>query len=113
MRAKLYTMFIGDSHREMCCCEALMLGFTSGDNGYLFNQVSVCWSLILPTYTFPRFVPMNRKIFSQFAPKVNRIAYDSNIESEDYRNLNSPQPEKVVDLARARLLPSVKPLDNI
>lgn len=108
MRAKLYSQcFIGDSHREMCCCEALMLGFTSEDNGYLFNQVSVWLESDLPTYHWFSEVHSNRieKYFHNLLLKVNRIAYDSNIESEDYRNLNWPQPEKVVDLARARLLP--------
>ena len=108
MRAKLYSQcFIGDSHREMCCCEALMLGFTSEDNGYLFNQVSVWLESDLPTYHWFSEVHSNRieKYFHNLLLKVNRIAYDSNIESEDYRNLNWPQPEKVVDLACARLLP--------
>ena len=108
MRAKLYSQcFIGDSHREMCCCEALMLGFTSEDNGYLFNQVSVWLESDLPTYHWFSEVRSSRieKYFHNLLLKVNRIAYDSNIESEDYRNLNWPQPEKVVDLARARLLP--------
>ena len=28
MRAKLFSQcYIGDSHREMCCCEALLLGY--------------------------------------------------------------------------------------
>ena len=51
MRAKLYSQcFIGDSHREMCCCEALILGFTSEDKGFLFNQVSVWLERDLPIY---------------------------------------------------------------
>ncbi|MEM7792628.1 MAG: hypothetical protein AAF546_14580, partial [Verrucomicrobiota bacterium] len=42
MTAKLFSQcYIGESHREMCCCEALLLGYTSEDFGYLSNQVSI------------------------------------------------------------------------
>lgn len=108
MRAKLYSQcFIGDSHREMCCCEALILGFTSEDKGFLFNQVSVWLERDLPVYHWFSQVRPERveKYYDNLLQRVNRIAYDSNIESEDFLHLEWPQPEKVVDLARARLLP--------
>lgn len=108
MRAKLYSQcFIGDSHREMCCCEALILGFTSEDNGFLFNQVSVWLESDLPSYHWFSQVRPERieKYYDNLLQRVNRIAYDSNLEQEDLSQLKWPRPEKVVDLARARLLP--------
>lgn len=108
MRAKLFSQcYIGDSHREMCCCEALLLGYTSEDNGFLFNQVSVWLESDLPTYHWFSRVRKERvvKYFDNLLKRVHRIVFDSNIESEAMRNLDWPVPSKVVDLAKARLLP--------
>lgn len=108
MRAKLFSQcYIGDSHREMCCCEALLLGYTSEDNGFLFNQVSVWLESDLPTYHWFSQVREERvvKYFDNLLKRVHRIVFDSNIEPEAMRNLDWPVPSKVVDLAKARLLP--------
>lgn len=108
MRAKLFSQcYIGDSHREMCCCEALLLGYTSEDNGFLFNQVSVWLESDLPTYHWFSQVRKERvvKYFDNLLKRVHRIIFDSNIEPEEIRNLDWPVPSKVVDLAKARLLP--------
>lgn len=108
MRAKLFSQcFIGDSHREMCCCEALILGFSSEDNGFLFNQVSVWLESDLPIYHWFSEVRSERvvKYFDHLLKRVHRIVFDSNIESYPIRDLPWPNPQKVVDLARARLLP--------
>ena len=42
MESKLFSQcYIGESHREMCCCEALLLSYKSEDFGHLANQVSI------------------------------------------------------------------------
>jgi hypothetical protein len=108
MQAKLFSQcFIGDSHREMCCCEALILGFSSEDNGFLFNQVSVWLESDLPIYHWFSEVRAERvvKYFDYLLKRVHRIVFDSNVESYPIRDLPWPNPKKVVDLARARLLP--------
>ena len=108
MQAKLFSQcFIGDSHREMCCCEALILGFSSEDNGFLFNQVSVWLESDLPIYHWFSEVRAERvvKYFDHLLKRVHRIVFDSNIESYSIRDLPWPNPKRVVDLARARLLP--------
>ena len=108
MQAKLFSQcFIGDSHREMCCCEALILGFSSEDNGFLFNQVSVWLESDLPIYHWFSEVRAERvvKYFDHLLKRVHRIVFDSNIESYPIRDLPWPNSQKVVDLARARLLP--------
>ncbi|MDC3132266.1 glucose-6-phosphate dehydrogenase assembly protein OpcA [Opitutae bacterium] len=108
MQAKLFSQcFIGDSHREMCCCEALILGFSSENNGFLFNQVSVWLESDLPIYHWFSEVRADRvvKYFDHLLKRVHRIVFDSNIESYPIRDLPWPNSKKVVDLARARLLP--------
>lgn len=109
MESKLFSQcYIGDSHREMCCCEALMLRYKSEDFGYLSNQVSIWLEGDLPTYHWFSGVPAKRieKYFDNLLIGVRRYIYDSSIESEDLSKLNWPDPSRVVDLAKARLLPA-------
>ncbi len=108
MSAKLFSQcYIGKSQREMCCCEALLLGYKSEDSGYLSNQVSVWLEADLPTYHWFSGVPAQRieKYFGNLLVGVRRCIYDSSIESEDLSKLNWPDPNRVSDLAKARLLP--------
>lgn len=108
MRAKLFSQcYIGDSHREMCCCEALMLGYQPDDCGYLGNQVSVWLESDLPTYHWFNKVSAGRiqGYFDNLLVGVRRCIYDSSIEAEDLEALDWPEPERVGDLAAARLLP--------
>ena len=108
MRAKLFSQcFIGESHREMCCCEALLLGFTSEDNGFLFNQVSVWLESDLPTYHWFSGVRSERieNYRDNLLQRVNRMAYDSNTEPSNWAEIDWPNPKRVTDLAKARLLP--------
>lgn len=108
MIAKLYSQcFIGESHREMCCCEALMLAYKSEDYGYLANQVSIWLEGDLPTYHWFCGVPANRieKYYDNLLSTVRRIIYDSSFETEDLSALDWPDTDRVRDLANARLLP--------
>ncbi len=108
MSAKLFSQcYIGESHREMCCCEALMLGYKSDDCGYLANQVSVWLESDLPTYHWFSGVPPRRieKYFDNLLMNVQRCVYDSSIEPEGFSEFKWPDPSRVSDLARARLLP--------
>lgn len=108
MDAKLYSQcFIGDSLREMCCCEALMLAYKSEDYGYLSNQVSIWLEGDLPTYHWFCGVPTKRirKYYDNLLVGVRRCLYDSSYETEDLGALDWPDPSKVRDLAYARLLP--------
>ncbi|MEM7790892.1 MAG: hypothetical protein AAF546_05800, partial [Verrucomicrobiota bacterium] len=107
MTAKLFSQcYIGESHREMCCCEALLLGYTSEDFGYLSNQVSIWLEGDLPTYHWFNRVPPERirKYYDSLLVGVRRTIFDSSVEPEAVLDLDWPYPEKVADLARARLL---------
>ncbi len=109
MESKLFSQcYIGDSHREMCCCEALMLRYKSEDFGYLANQVSIWLEGDLPTYHWFSGVPAKRieKYFGNLLQGVRRCVYDSSVESGDLSKLNWPDPSRVGDLAKARLLPA-------
>jgi hypothetical protein len=108
MESKLFSQcYIGESHREMCCCEALLLSYKSEDFGHLANQVSIWLEGDLPTYHWFSGVPAKRieTYFGNLLLGVRRCVYDSSIESEDLSQLNWPDPSRVSDLAQARLLP--------
>ena len=108
MRAKLFSQcYIGDSHREMCCCEALLLGYQPDKCGHLANQVSVWLEPDLPSYHWFCGVPGTRleEYFNNLLVGVRRSIYDSSFESEDLSQLAWPNPDRVGDLATARLLP--------
>ena len=109
MESKLFSQcYIGDSHREMCCCEALLLRYKSEDFGYLANQVSIWLEGDLPTYHWFSGVPGKRveTYFDNLLHGVRRCVYDSSVETEDLSKLNWPDPSRVGDLAKARLLPA-------
>ena len=108
MRAKLFSQcYIGESHREMCCCEALLLGYQPDKCGYLSNQVSVWLEPDLPVYHWFCGVPSSRleEYFNNLLVGVRRSIYDSSYESEDLSQLKWPNPDRLGDLAKARLLP--------
>ena len=75
----------------MCCCEALILGFSSEDNGFLFNQVSVWLESDLPIYHWFSEVRAERvvKYFDHLLKRVHRIVFDSNIESYEDTSIDS------------------------
>ena len=108
MRAKLFSQcYIGDSHREMCCCEALLLGYEPDNCGYLANQVSVWLEPDLPSYHWFCGVPSSRieQYSDNLLKGVRRSIYDSSFEGKDLSQLDWPEPSRVEDLASARLLP--------
>jgi hypothetical protein len=108
MRAKLFSQcYIGDSHREMCCCEALLLGYEPDNCGYLANQVSVWLEPDLPSYHWFCGVPSTRieQYSDNLLKGVRRSIYDSSFEGEDLSQLDWPEPSRLGDLASARLLP--------
>lgn len=108
MRAKLFSQcYIGDSHREMCCCEALLLGYEPENSGFLANQVSIWQEPDLPSYHWFCGVPGERieKYFDTLLRDVRRSIYDSSYEAEDLSQLDWPEPNLLGDLAMARLLP--------
>ncbi len=108
MTARLFSQcYIGESHREMCCCEALLLSYKSESFNFLANQVSIWLEGDLPTYHWFSGVRSHRieKCFDNLLLGVRRCVFDSSIEDESIQSLKWPEPERVLDLANARLLP--------
>lgn len=108
MTSKLFSQcYIGSTHREMCCCEALFLSYQPEDFGYLSNQVSTWLESDLPTYHWFSGVPDQRieVYFDNLLSGVRRCVFDGSIESENLAALNWPEPQRVYDLAKARILP--------
>jgi len=108
LEAKLFAQcYIGHAPRTMCCCEALMLGYPPNDSGDLENQISIWLENDLPTcYWFHR-VPTDRirKHYLPFTRGMRRILYDSSVEKDAYRDISWERPDRVKDLAAARILP--------
>lgn len=108
MSAKLFSQcYIGETHREMCCCEALLLRFKPEDHGYLANQVSVWQESDLPVYHWFSGTRAHRieKYYASLVATARRCVHDSNVDPEDLNRLSWPDPDAVYDLADARLLP--------
>ncbi|MGF1452498.1 MAG: glucose-6-phosphate dehydrogenase assembly protein OpcA [Opitutales bacterium] len=106
--AKLYAeCFLGEGLREMCCCEALILGYPTREAGFLTNQVSTWLEGDLPVYLWTHRVPADRlrENHWDFLQMCRRIVYDGAIEAGALGKQHFPEPERVVDLAAARLLP--------
>ncbi len=108
MAAKLFSQcYIGESHREMCCCEALLLAYESEDSGFLANQVSVWLEGDLPTYHWFHRVPAERveAYLNTLLSGVRRTVYDSSVEGRALEGVSWPDAGRVSDLAKARILP--------
>lgn len=107
-RAKLFSQcYIGDSLREMCCCEALILSYQPEECKHLANRISVWLESDLPVYHWFCGVPVSRikEYFDSQLVGVRRFIYDSSYESEDFSQYNWPNPSHVGDLAMVRILP--------
>ena len=108
IEAKLFTQcYIGDTHREMCCCEVIMLGYDPSEPHMLFNLVSIWLESDLPVFHWFHRVPENqvRNRHLSFVRASRRVIFDSGIDSIDLRDIPTPDPSKIHDLAAARTLP--------
>ncbi|MGE9291502.1 MAG: glucose-6-phosphate dehydrogenase assembly protein OpcA [Puniceicoccales bacterium] len=99
--------YIGHTPRTMCCCEALMVGYPPDDKGYLKNQVSIWLESDLPTCHWFHRVPVEviREHYRTFSHGMKRVLFDSSVEENSFQDIPWENPERVKDLARARLLP--------
>lgn len=110
IRGKLYTQcFIGDSLRQACCCEALIMNYQPGETQYLesqINQISLWLEADLPGYYWFHRVPreMIEQKYLGFVSKFNRVVYNSNVEGPVLDTIAWPDRSKVKDFARSRLL---------
>jgi hypothetical protein len=105
---KLFTQcYIGESQREMCCCEALMMDYCFSDPQSLFNQVSIWLESDLPVYHWFHRIRAEevKNRYLAFVKNSRRLLFDSAVEGEGHAALPVQEPWRLRDLADARLLP--------
>ncbi|WOO41659.1 glucose-6-phosphate dehydrogenase assembly protein OpcA [Rubellicoccus peritrichatus] len=108
LQGKLFSQcYIGDDLRDMCCIEAIIVGYPTREAGFLSNSVSVWLENDLPTYHWFNRVPAERieQYHMDFVKHTSRVVYDSSIETEDFSKIPWPRAEAAKDLAHARILP--------
>ncbi len=108
MRAKVYgECSIGKSADDTRCCEFVMLSYPRSARAHLENQVSICLSTDLPLYYWAHRFSESAKLadYRYLLNTARRILIDSATAPADALTYAWPQPEKVRDLAYARLLP--------
>ena len=105
---KLFSQcYIGKHMRDLCCCEALILGYSPDQSDFLENQVSIWLESDLPVYHWFHKVPADRisEHYLGFIKRCRRVLFDGEIEGEAYDHIAWPDPARVSDLAYARALP--------
>lgn len=108
LESKLFSQcYIGENRREMCCCEALMLGYHINASSFLENQVSLWLESDLPVYHWFHKVSPERieRQYLSFLQRSNRVILDSAVDPDIFRLVPWPRPDRVSDLAKARTLP--------
>jgi len=108
LEAKLFAQcYIGHTPRSMCCCEALMLGYPPGEKSDLANQISIWLESDLPTCQWFHRVPVDRikEHYLTFSRGLKRILFDRTVEGATLYDIDWDRPDRVKDLASARLLP--------
>ena len=105
---KLFSQcYLGGHLRERCCCEALILGYSPEQADFLESQVSVWLEPDLPVYHWLHRVPARRiaSHYLGFLARCRRVLFDGAVDGDRYDGLAWPEPQRAVDLARARILP--------
>lgn len=109
MESKLFSQcYIGKSHREMCCCDALILRYNHSKEESLFNQLSIWLEGDLPTYYWFSNMPkakMGSYLKTMRKLNVRCFVFDCSDEWIDPAALESFGKNQPRDLARAFLLP--------
>lgn len=108
LEGKLFSLcYLGPNLREVCCCEALILGYPVGDAEYLENQVSLWLESDLPIYHWYHRVAATRVglEYQPFLKRCRRVLFDGDADAHRYAEISWPHPERVRDLAYARSLP--------
>lgn len=107
LEAKLFSQcYIGKHLRDLCCCEALILGYSIEESSFLENQVSLWLESDLPVYHWFNRVPGKRikDFYLPFIKRCRRVLFDSAIEKWEDDVLAEIESLRVRDLAYARTL---------
>lgn len=108
VHAKIFCeCFVGASHHEMVCSEAILLSYPLEQRAFIENQASILIESDLPLYYWPNRIQKAARFsdYPFFLGQAQRIVFDSAVECPDVVNYAWPRPEVVRDLAYARMLP--------
>ncbi len=108
VRAKIFCeCFIGTSHHEMVCSEAILLSYPLEQRAYIENQASILIESDLPLYYWPNRIQQASRFgdYSFFIGQAQRIVIDSAIERDEVSTYAWPRSGVIRDLAHARMLP--------
>lgn len=105
---KLFSQcYIGPALRDLCCCEALIIGYSPEQSNFLENQVSVWLESDLPIYHWLHRVPPDRISghYLGFLKRCQKVLLDGAVDGDNYDGIDWPDPRRVSDLSWARTLP--------
>ncbi len=108
MRAKVYgECTLGKTADDRRCCEFVMLSYPRGVRAHLENQVSICLSTDIPLYFWAHgFADAARLAdYNYLMTSAKRVIIDSATAPEGAVEYAWPRPERLRDLAYARILP--------
>lgn len=99
--------FVGSHLRDVCCCEALLLGFSPDESAFLESQMSLWLESDLPVYNWFHRVPVDRiaRHYGSFIKRSRRIVIDRCIDKSRYDAVDFGDRSRVRDLAYERTLP--------
>lgn len=108
VHAKIFCeCFVGASHHEMVCSEAILLSYPLEQRAFIENQASILIESDLPLYYWPNRIQKAARFsdYPFFLGQAARIVIDSAIETSEVCAYAWPRPGVVRDLAHARVLP--------
>ena len=88
MRAKVFCeCFVGASHHEMVCSEAIILSYPLEQRAYIEDQASIMIESDLPLYYWAHAVAESRRIadYAYLLTRSQRVLFDSAIAPPDTR----------------------------
>ncbi|MCC5804853.1 MAG: glucose-6-phosphate dehydrogenase assembly protein OpcA [Opitutales bacterium] len=99
--------YVGKNLRDMCCCEALALGYNTEDARFLENQMSLWLETDLPVYHWFHRVPPERitDCYASIVSRVTRALYDSDVDPDLADAGFWAEEVRARNLAYARTLP--------
>jgi len=105
---KLFSQcYLGSHLRDLCCCEALILGYSPEQSDFLESQVSIWLESDLPIYHWLHKVPADRieRHYLGFLKRCKKVIYDGAVSPDTAEEIVWPESIRVSDLAYARTLP--------
>lgn len=105
IQTKLFSQcYIGPTFRQMCCCEALIIGYCETSNLLLDQQISVWLDNDLPIYSWLHRVPIDNLTDPGWSltRRSRRLVIDTAVDPHAYAEIEWPATTQLTDLAHTR-----------